>query len=265
MEPGSASARGVAPLRGRGIVVTRPAGQAGRLARTLQAAGATVIVFPVIEIRAVADAAAARARLARLASYDALVFVSANAVEHGFALLADGVPLPASLSIVAVGTGTAAALHAHGVSRVVMPDERYDSEGMLKLPELTDVAGKQVLIVRGSGGRELLGQTLAARGARVEYAECYERARPATSAEPLIRAWRQDALHAVTITSSEGLHNLWVMLGAEGQAHLRATPLFVSHERIAATAHALGLDDVIPTAPGDEGLVAALMRRYAAP
>jgi len=264
MGSGSAPRSGVAPLRGRGIVVTRPAEQAGRLTHLLQAAGATVIVFPVIEIRPVADAAAARARLEHLASYDVLVFVSANAVEHGFALLADDAALPANLSVAAVGKGTAAALQARGVSRVLMPNEHYDSEGMLELPQLTDVGGRRILIVRGVGGRELLGQTLAARGAQVEYAECYERARPATTGEPLIDAWARHALHAVTMTSSEGLRNLWTMLGDVGRRHLRATPLFVTHERIAGAAHALGLDDVIVAPAGDEGLVAALARYYTA-
>jgi Uroporphyrinogen-III synthase len=263
MEPGSAASSGGAPLRGRGIVVTRPAAQATRLVQLLEAAGARVILFPVIEIRTVADAAAARARLDRLASYDVLVFVSANAVEHGFVLRTHGASWPAGLSVVAVGAGTALALRAHGVSRVLLPRERYDSEGMLALPELTDVAGKKVLIVRGVGGREFLGQTLAARGAQVDYAECYERARPAATGEPLIAAWEHRAVHAVTMTSSEGLHNLWTMLGERGQTYLRATPLFVTHERIAAAARALGLDDVIAAPTSDQGLLETLVHYYA--
>ena len=252
-----------APLRGRGIVVTRPAGQGERLASLIAAAGGAPIVFPLIDIRPASDVTVARERFARIGEYDLVVFVSANAVEHGCALLPQGVPLPAALCIAAVGAGTARALKARGVSRVLLPAERYDSEGLLALPELADVAGKRVLIVRGVGGRELLAETLAARGASVDYAECYERMPPSALPEPLMAAWRARAVHAITITSSEGLRQLHALLPDEGRAYLRATPLFVTHERMRETARSLGLDDVVIAEPGDDGLYAALVKYYA--
>lgn len=251
------------PLRGRGIVVTRPAGQSERLASLIAAAGGTPIVFPLIEIRPANDAAVARERIGRIARYDLVIFVSANAVEHGCALLPPGTPLPSASCIAAVGLGTARALEAHGVARVLLPAGRYDSEGLLALPELTDVAGRRVLIVRGVGGRELLAEMLTARGANVEYAECYERKPPPAPPELLLSAWRARALHAITITSSEGLRQLHALLPAEGLAYLRATPLFVTHERMRRAAHALALNDVVMCEPGDDGLYAALVDYYA--
>lgn len=250
------------PLRERGIVVTRPAGLCERLASLIAAAGGNPIVFPLIEIRAAGDFAAARERFARIGEYDIVAFVSANAVEHGCALLPSGMPLPPALQVAAVGAGTARALQARGVSRVMLPRDRYDSEGLLALPELTDVAGRRVLIVRGVGGRELLAETLTARGARVEYAECYERLPSSASPEPLMAAWRAGGLHAVTITSSEGLRHLHALLPPRGRIHLRATPIFVTHERMREAAHRLGLDDVVIAEPGDEGLYAALIDYY---
>lgn len=263
MEHTEASATPAAPLRGRGIVVTRPAAQAGRLAGLIAAAGGTPIVFPLIEISAVRDATAARERLARIADYDIVAFVSANAVEHGCALLPPGRSLSTAPCVVAVGAGTARALKAQGVPRVLLPRERYDSEGVLALPELSDVADKRVLIVRGVGGRELLAETLVARGARVDYAECYERLPPSGSAAPLMDAWRARSLHAVTITSSEGLRQLHALLPDEGRAYLRATAVFVTHARMRDTARELGIHDVVLAEPGDEGLYAALVSRYA--
>jgi uroporphyrinogen-III synthase len=252
-----------APLYGRGIVVTRPAGQSERLASLVAAAGGTPIVFPLIDIRPASDVTVARDHLRRIGEYDLVVFVSANAVEHGSALLPPGAVLSSAPCIAAVGVGTARALKARGVSRVLVPAERYDSEGLLALPQLTDMAGKRVLIVRGVGGRELLAETLTARGACVEYAECYERMPPSGSAELLMAAWRAHALHAITITSSEGLRQLHGLLSEEGRGYLRATPLFVTHERMRETAHALALDDVVIAEPGDDGVYAALVKHYA--
>jgi uroporphyrinogen-III synthase len=146
---------------------------------------------------------------------------------------------------------------------VLAPTERSDSEALLALPELADVHGWNVVIFRGEAGRELLGETLAARGAQVTYAACYRRGRPAADPAPLLEAWTRGALDAVTVTSSEGLTNLWAMLGPAGRAHLRATPLFAPHARIAANARALGLAQVVTTGAGDTGLLAGLETFFA--
>ena len=250
------------PLAGRGIVVTRPAAQALRLGQLLVDAGAIPIYFPLIDIRPLADPADARDKLARLADYDAVVFVSANAVEQAAALLPAGASLGAPAIVAAVGPGTARSLAAHGVERVLLPASRYDSEGLLERVELTAMQGRRVLIVRGRGGRELLADTLRARGATVDYAECYERAPPVAPITALLDAWHADRLHAVTITSSEGLRHLHASLPGEGRERLRATPVFVTHERMRETARALGLDDVVLAAAGDDGLHQALMHYY---
>jgi uroporphyrinogen-III synthase len=69
-------------------------------------------------------------------------------------------------------------------------------------------------------------------------------------------------MDAVTITSSEGLRNLYEMIGDSGRAWLRKTPLFVSHERIAESARKLGFAQVIPTAAGDDGLMEGLLNYF---
>jgi uroporphyrinogen-III synthase len=138
-----------------------------------------------------------------------------------------------------------------------------DSEGLLALPELLDVAGKRIVIFRGDGGRELLRTALEARGATVVQVECYRRAKPQSGAAGLIDAWRERRVDAVTLTSGEGLDNLWTILGNEGRAHLAATPAFVPHPGIAERARALGLRQVIVTPPADAGLLASLLEYFA--
>jgi uroporphyrinogen-III synthase len=243
------------PLAGIGILVTRPARQAGGFAQKLAALGATPVIFPAIAILPPADTATLARVHASLSAYDVAVFVSANAVEYG---APDPRRWPPALVAFAPGPGTAEALAAVGIGGTRVPTTTFDSEGLLALPELADVAGKRVVIFRGDGGREHLGDTLVARGARVDYVACYRRAAPQSGATGLAEAFREGRVDAVTITSSEGLDNLWALADDALRAAWRTRPTFVPHPRIAAHARALGLA-VVETAGGDAGLIAGLL------
>lgn len=245
------------PLASRSIVVTRPADQAGGLAGLIEEAGGRPMLFPVIELRDVEDDRPFLALVDRLDEFDYAVFISPNAVGRAMKRILERRALPPGLRTVAVGGGSVRALAGYGVTGVIAPEGRYDSEALLELAELSAPLGKRVVIFRGQGGRELLGETLSARGARVEYAECYRRCRPDIDPAALLDAWRRRELDAVTVTSSEGLRNLFDMVG-QGRDALSATPLFVPHPRIAEAARALQVRTVIVTGPGDAGLIAGL-------
>lgn len=252
-----------APLSGRGIVVTRPSLQAERLASLIRAAGGDAILYPVIEIRDIENPQPLDDLIDRLDEFDMGVFVSPNAASRGISLIRARRALPAGLAVAAVGPGTARVLSALGVADVMTPPGPGDSESLLALPQLAQPSGKRVVVFRGDGGRELLADTLTARGAVVEYATCYRRARPALDPAPLLRAWARGRLDAVTVTSSEGLRNLCAMVGDGGRLRLAATPVFVPHPRIAQTARELGISAVIVAAePGDDGLLAALVAHF---
>jgi len=247
-------------LNDAGIVITRPARQAAGLAREIAALGGRPLIFPAIVILPPADASALRAVQSNLARYDIAIFVSANAVEYG---VGDPAAWPARILTLAPGPGTAAALAAVGIANARIPATTMDSEGVLALPQLLDVSGKRIVIFRGDGGRELLRTALEARGATVVQVECYRRAKPQGGAAGLIDAWREQRVDAVTLTSGEGLDNLWDILGGEGRAHLAATPAFAPHASIAERARGLGLRQVIITPPADAGLLASLLEYFA--
>ena len=248
------------PLAGCGIVVTRPAAQAASLAEAIRAAGGHAILFPVIEILDPADIQPLIDVIDRIETCSLAIFISPNAVVRAMSQITARRTWPPGLRSAAIGKGGVKALQRFGINEVIVPTRSFDSEGLLALPQLQTVAGQRVVIFRGDGGRELLGDTLTARGAQVEYVECYRRARPHADAAPLLKAWAHDEVHAITVTSSEGLRNLFEMVGEPGLSWLRRTPVFVPHPRIAAAARELGCGQVIESAPGDEGLIAALQQ-----
>jgi len=259
------------PFAGLNIVVTRPTHQAGELAAAIRAAGGNPVMFPVLEILNVKDQRLLLDLITRLDQFDLAIFISPNAVNKAMNLIRGKRTLPTlpllplGLKIATIGEGGVRELRKFGIDQVIAPTERFDSEALLALAELQQLAGKRAVIFRGEGGRELLGNTLVQRGATLEYAVCYRRGKPDTDAHAvaaLLQAWERNELHAITVTSSEGLRNLFGMVGEPGQQWLKKTPVFVPHERIAQVARELGLTQVIVTAIGDEGLLGGLQEYF---
>jgi uroporphyrinogen-III synthase len=269
------------------ILVTRPAHQAEHLCQLIAAQGGQPVRLPVIEIAEIEDKSSLLTCRARLNEVDIAIFISANAVEKTLptllnhemsssllksSLLKKETPhfdkeerrgiLGAhsselgNLQIIAVGKRTAKTLKNWGLM-ALCPASPFNSEAMLEMPQMQteQVQGKKVVIFRGEGGRELLAETLRQRGAEVNYINVYRRV------QPPLPAWFADSqIDIMTITSVEGLHNLWAML--KGQSWLRHTPFVVMSERIRMQAQQLGIQAQILVAPtaSDEGLLEALLR-----
>jgi len=234
------------------IIVTRPRDQADGLAAKLQKLGANPVMLPLLEIAPAPDQNALQAFVQRVANYQLLIFISPNAVAYGMSALQQ---IPAGVYVAAVGQGTAKALHKLKVEEVIVPSERFDSEGLLALPELQQVAGWHIAILRGDGGRELLGETLASRGAQVEYVTCYRRSKPELDAQ----VWLAAQPDVIAVTSSEALTHLWQGLGEAAATLARTATLFVAHPRIAEIAHSQGWQHVVIAAAGDDGMCAGLV------
>jgi uroporphyrinogen-III synthase len=246
-------------LAGCRVLVTRPAQQAQRLCELIGHAGGRAYSLPVIEIAAPADPQALAGRLAELERYDFAVFISSNAV-HGVCAAAARV-WPDTLRVAAVGRGTAAALAEHGLRVDLRPGRDFSSEGLLALDELQRLTGRRVIIFRGGGGRELLAETLRARGAEVVYAEAYRRVLPPAGRAALQRIAAAQPVDAIVVTSSEGLHNLHQLAAESQRDWLLGHQLIVIGERTARLAGELGFRPPARLAAeaSDEGLLAALL------
>ena len=240
-------------LQGVSVLVTRPTAQAERLSTGIRQMGGNPIALPLLEIKPLPPIAETTRTLAQLAQVDFLIFVSANAVLFGLTYLP---VLPPSLQVGAIGQATAEQLQAAGIRTVLVP-ARFDSEGLLALPQLQDLRDKTVVIVRGEGGREMLAKTLRARGARVSYVEVYRRGCPHWGEGEVRTALRADV---ITVTSTEALENLAQLAQLPGGKPLWAKPLLVFHDRIAGRARELGftLKPVVTNQPSEDALLAAL-------
>lgn len=248
-------------LHGLTVVITRPAHQAAHFRQQLEQAGAEVVLFPVIDISPPENPAAAQAVLARLENYDTAIFISANAVTCGLALLdAPRQQLLHQLTLGAVGKKTAGILHRYGYTAKLTPATGFTSEDFLALPETQQLAGRHILIFRGEGGRELLADTLRQRGASVDYVEVYRRICPENTTNQLKSHHEGQQLDIIAITSSEGLLNLLTLL--DNPDWIKAVPLLVGSQRMVETARQAGFTGtlVIADNPGDEAMLNALMQ-----
>jgi len=243
------------PLHGLRIVVTRPRDQAIQLAKRIEQEGGIPLLFPLLEISTVSDTRKLQEQVSRLKDFAYAIFVSPNAVQYGIAAIRSMGEIPDSIRIATIGQGSVKALLDLGITNVLAPSERFDSEGLLELHDLQEVAGMHIIIFRGDSGRELLGNTLKARGAVVEYATCYHRRRSQLDVKSLL----EKKPDAISITSSEAMTHLWQSIGDGERIKMVEIPVFVQHERIAELARKQGWQYVHITGPGDEGLMSAMV------
>jgi uroporphyrinogen-III synthase len=244
-------------LKGIGVLITRPLPQARVLAQALSAAGADPVVFPGVRIHPLAAAELGPA-LQEARRADLIVFISPNAARIGMRLLADAGALPLRAKVAAVGPGTTKELGALGVGEVITPQDGHDSEALAGHPALSQVAGKNIVVFRGEGGRAYLADRLRERGARVVAAECYRRLPPGDDFSRTLSDWASGRIAAWTASSAQIIDNLFAAAGADGSEWLRRRVVFVPHARIAACAFRHGTRSVFVTGPGDAGLLEGL-------
>ena len=254
--------RVTAKLTDKSILVTRPVGQSAGLARLIRDAGGAPVLFPALEIEPLTGTQMESA-LNRLALFDLVIFVSANAVRFGLPHIQKRGGLPARAGVAAVGSATAAELKKFGVRNIILSQQGFDSEALLGELAAMSMDRARTLIVRGQGGRAFLGESLHSRGALVEYLECYRRVKPQRDMRDLQSGLGNDSIDACLATSSSIVENLFEMAGQSGGAWLCSLPFFVAHPRVAATAFSRGVRSVFVAGNGDEALISGLQIWFA--
>ena len=217
----------------RHILISRPGPQGQRLAETLAAAGHQARQGSPIRIKPLPTTSPQT-------PYDVMIFISPTAVEQ--TVLTQPDYADKADQIIAVGAGTSKALNEAGIREVIIP-EQYNSEGLLALPALQDVASCKIAVVKGEGGRPLLIDTLKARGAEVDSLNVY--VREIVDIESAVWAWfwSENAERLLTCASIETLAAFDDQLQRDN--HHRDISLYVASDRIAEAGHRLGYTKII--------------------
>lgn len=227
------------PLRGWYVISTRPLGQHGGVRRSAAALGARVVALSTLRLHGID----ARQSLPGVLECACIIVTSPAAVR--FARSQHSLSTTRECQWLAVGPGTAAALHRAGIDQVMTPVSRADSEGLLALPPLRAIAGQRVGLITAPGGRGLLARELARRGARVEVAEVYRREAISLAAARLRPLASLPETSALLLTSEEAFSPLWQALDGDARALLLGHPCVVPGDRLAERAHQLGFTGVL--------------------
>lgn len=202
-------------LAGRKVLVTRAAHQAGKLSDGLRAAGIEPVEVPVLEIAPPLDFAPLDEALRHLASFDWVIFTSANAVRAvaDRAAKINAQSVPDSLKVAAVGSATAAAAGEAGWTVSLVP-ESYVAESLVSALE-GQVAGRRVLLARAEVARDVIPAALRSAGAFVQVVEAYRNVVPADAPARLSAALAA-GINAATFTSSSSVTHLRDVAQAAG-------------------------------------------------
>ena len=241
------------------VISLRPQGGHEALRRAAAAQGAGLIALSPWRIKLRSDDQAREALHSALAA-SRVLFTSPAAVKAAAAVL----PLAhnAGQEWIAVGSGTARALRRKGIDTVLAPT-RMDSEGLLALATLQQVAGDRIGLVTAPDGRGALSKTLAQRGAQVQRADVYAREPVQLSRRALHKLSAMRAASVLLLSSEGALRQVLSSAPAEILPILHSIPVVAASQRLQEMARREGFIEVaLAEGPLPMQLVAAAARRF---
>jgi len=272
------------------VIVTRPRAEGLKWVAELSQAGFDAVALPLIDIAPAPHPQALQDAWARLHTYDAVMFVSSNAVDYFFASKQAAALVESAQTAIKIGAsagvagasvftprafvtgpGSYAALQRAGVApaQVDAPDlqaGQFDSEALWVVVGQRVRPGFRLLIVRGAGeasapgddglGRDWFAQQASAAGASVEFVVAYQRQCPVftDAVRSLVHMAATDG-SLWLFSSSEAIANLLANCAQQSWQQARAV---VTHPRIAQAARAAGFGLVCESRPTMQALVASI-------
>lgn len=223
------------------VLVTRPDERGQKLVEMLAEQQIFALHQPLFSIEAGRELPQLPSALARMNSGDYVFAVSKHAIDFAHHTLQQtGFRWRADLHYFAVGQNSAKYFADLSEQSVKYPIDSENSEGLLQLAEMQAPADKNLLILRADSGRELLAQAVEARGANVQYLECYQRVPLVANLAEQLSLCKRVGVDTIVITSGEILTVLCDHIAEEDKPWLFETHLVVVSPRIARAAQRLG-------------------------
>ena len=222
------------------LLITRFSPHAEVLSEEFNKIGFFSIAQPLLKIMPLED----NSTVAKLLSgyYEIVIAVSSNAVECTQKMINQSWPIA---NYLAVGSLTQSFLSKVVKQNVLVPSIRFDSEGLLDLEVLHSIKNKNILILRGEGGRDLLDKTLVERGACVDFLQSYKRIQLDLNWLELVNNWQQALINGVIISSIEILNQLFTIVPSKHRDWLLKLVFYVPSMRIAKQASSLGVVNIV--------------------
>jgi uroporphyrinogen III methyltransferase/synthase len=256
----------VSTLAGKRILVTRPPEQAEKTAASIRVRGADPVLVPLISLHPPKDPAAARAAIARASEHPWVAFTSANGVERALAFAVEigtGAAAFEGAKLAAIGSGTAAALEAHGLRADVVATESR-GEGLARALLDAMAPGDSLLLLRAAVARDVLPGALRAAGHPVEVVSVYEtRAASGPEVARVLGELERGEIDAVTFTSASAVESFLAVAGGREESMLARTIVASIGPITSDALAARGLRaDVTAAKTTLEGLLDALEARF---
>jgi uroporphyrinogen-III synthase len=255
------------PLAGKRIVVTRAPEQAQELVHALEQLGAQVILLPMVSFALPDDCQKLDEQLRHLDWFDAILFLSKNAVRYMFDRCAQlGIKCEmlqsSSRFVAAVGPATAEALKQKGI-RVNYVAQKGTGEALAR--ELRQsLAGRRVLLPRSDRGDERVPRALREVGANVTEVIAYRTMETDNLDADILARVRHAEINAVIFASPSAFQNFRSAIGEAELENLSPRVDFVAIGP--TTAHAIRESGARLAVQAEEasaeGLARAIAKHY---
>jgi len=192
------------PLFGRSIVVTRDRRGNADFAGRIIAEGGNAVEFPTIRFKSLTERNVFLQTLAKIQSFDWVVFTSANAVALFFdslQRLGKDSRVFGSAKIAAVGRRTAARLREYGLSADFVPRVFTTEQLARQLMDYTDLRNRKILLLRSQVASQQLAEQFRHVGAIVSDVAVYKTVREKNDPAQLSERIEQGGIDWITFAS----------------------------------------------------------------
>ena len=192
------------PLSGRRIVITRPREQALEWRQKLESLGATVLKFPLIQVRKEVNKETLAEVLTGFGSYEWVIFTSTNGVKYFFEeffQVHDDIRALGLARIAAVGEATAAAIRDLHLRVELQPKKASGEELAKELITRESMDSAKVLVITGNLNREILVQKLEEDRAIVDCLPVYKTEETDLATDPVAGEFRAKGADIILFAS----------------------------------------------------------------